>query len=64
MAWSYEPFQECKCPVCGRSYIKSPGHIYKVFENGVYKYVCSWGCVMKYEKSHPLKKRGRKKLGG
>lgn len=38
-----------KCPVCGRSFIKAPYHVYKTVINGKVKYLCGWNCLRKLE---------------
>lgn len=51
--------QEVKCPVCGKVFIPSPEHVYKVYLKGynAYKKVCSYHCMMDYRR----KKKGRNK---
>ena len=40
---------EVKCPVCGKSFIPYPEHVYKDKRNSG-KRVCSWSCVCKSER--------------
>lgn len=51
------PLVEIVCPVCGKTFIPAPMHIYKVRKSGYYWRVCTWGCQMKWEKEHPRKLR-------
>lgn len=43
--------QERKCPICGKTFLPAPLHIYKVNN----RLVCSWGCVRTYEKKKGIK---------
>jgi hypothetical protein len=46
-------FKKEVCPVCGKEYIPAPCHLYKI-PNAKHTYkirVCSYGCVLRYEKS-------------
>ena len=46
------------CPVCKKEFIPAPEHIYKI---GRTELVCSWSCVMKWEKERERKKGARRK---
>lgn len=39
-----------KCPVCGKSFIPAPYHVYKVLMHRSNKLVCSWACKVAYDK--------------
>lgn len=41
-----------KCPVCGKSFIRAPEHIYKAVIDGGVKYLCSWSCFRKVQKEN------------
>lgn len=43
--------RERKCPICGKTFIVAPFHIYRAKD----RLVCSWGCVCKYEKGRDRK---------
>lgn len=47
---------EKKCPICGKTFVPAPFHVYKA--NG--RLVCTWSCVCQYERE---KKATRKRKG-
>lgn len=55
---------EKKCPVCGKIFIPAPLHVYKrnYGRVGRTKYLCSYHCMLAYDKEHPPK-RGYTKNG-
>lgn len=57
---SYFP-PDSVCPICGRTFIPAPYHIYKAYINGSLKYLCSWTC---YCKAKGKNKRWRDGKGG
>ena len=38
------------CPVCKKTFILAPEHVYKIRIQKDYKKVCSWHCVREWEK--------------
>ena len=47
---------EHKCPVCKKTFIPAPMHIYKIGNANKPKLVCSYNCRCKWEKEQPKKK--------
>ena len=48
-------FLERVCPVCGKTFICYPEHVYKIKKDtGNPKKVCSWGCQRKWEREHEV----------
>jgi len=52
---------ERKCPVCGKSiFITTSEWAYKRSNGGkAVRYMCSYSCLLKYDKEHPVKRRNR-----
>lgn len=53
------------CPVCGVKFYPTPQHVYKTSQwSRGSKFICSWGCLVKYRKEQEQKnkKRRRKKV--
>lgn len=48
---------EVKCPICGKTFLrKDMDWAYQRSDrSGTKTYFCSWGCMRKYEKTHPLR---------
>ena len=44
-------FVPVKCPICGKTYIPAPDHVYRSY-NGK-KLVCSYKCSCQSRKEHP-----------
>ena len=42
-----EPFKHTVCAMCGKKFIKHPGHIYKVVYKGKTNQCCSYTCYNK-----------------
>lgn len=54
-----EPFKYTICAICGKEFIKQPGHIFKIhFADKTYN-CCSYRCYQqgKYVKEHEISKR-------
>lgn len=49
----YVPFVEKKCPICGRTFIPAPMHIFRI--DG--KTFCRWTCYKKYQDAKVDKRR-------
>ena len=47
---------EVICPVCGKTYIRAPYHLYKDVQR---RYVCSWGCMLESERIEEAKAKAR-----
>lgn len=46
------------CPVCGKSFVPAPQHVYKIHVGDNDRKVCSWTCVRTYErKNKPRRKQ-------
>lgn len=50
-----------KCPICGKTFVPAPQHIYKFTDKGRIKSVCSWGCMRAHEKKIEQEKEEQKK---
>jgi hypothetical protein len=50
-----------KCPVCGKSFIPAPEHIYKAWIKGKAKPLCGWNCLRKLERAIEAKKEAKKR---
>ena len=50
-------FKSVKCPICGKSFVPAPYHVYKMFIKGSYRYLCSWSCYRKAEREKENKKK-------
>lgn len=46
------------CPVCGKSFVPAPYHVYKSCGRGS-KYVCSYTCAVKSERENKAKRTNR-----
>ena len=46
-----------RCPMCGKSFIPAPEHIYKAPIKGRVKYLCGWNCLRKLEREKEAKKK-------
>ena len=59
-------FESIPCPVCGKQFIPTPQHMYRMRDKHGHKSkcVCSWTChceaARRYEALHPKKLRGDK----
>lgn len=49
--------RECKCAVCGKSFIPAPMHVYKrTFGTGGHtKWLCSYHCLLEWDREHKRK---------
>ena len=54
---------ESTCPVCGKTYIAAPEHVYRDQRNKQRK-VCSWRCVCESERLRDAAKQAKAKKGG
>ena len=46
------------CPVCGKSFVPAPQHVYKIHVGDNDRKVCSWTCVRTHErKNKPRRKQ-------
>lgn len=54
-----EKYSTRVCPVCKKEfYVADPGSwVYKIICRNQTNYMCSWTCLRKYERSHPVKNR-------
>lgn len=48
------------CPVCGKSFISAPMHVYKDRRSYGTKKVCSWKCVCESERLLEAQKKRRR----
>lgn len=58
-----EAIEERKCPICGKTFIPAPYHIYRRGS----KWFCIWSCMLKYDREQEEKnkeKQRRKKQNG
>jgi len=48
-------FTEKKCPICGKTFIPAPMHVYKrtTGSGGKTKWFCSYHCLLAWDKKHP-----------
>ena len=44
---------EKKCPICGKKFIPAPLHVYKRSFTGKTKWLCSYHCLLAWDKRHP-----------
>ena len=44
---------ERKCPICGKVFIPAPLHAYKRAHGGRMKWLCSYHCLLEWDKKHP-----------
>lgn len=59
--WNFAYMKQIQstCGCCKNKFFRTLEHVYKVKENGKFKYFCSYGCKRKYEKEHSTKKANR-----
>lgn len=46
-----------KCPICGKSFVPAPYHIYKASIKGRVKNLCGWNCLRKLERERETNKK-------
>lgn len=44
---------ERKCPICGKVFFPAPMHVYKRMFGGKTKWLCSYHCLLEWDKKHP-----------
>lgn len=49
---------ELKCPICGKTFVPAPEHIYRDKRAWRGNFVCSYGCMLKSEQ---MKNESRKR---
>ena len=44
-------WKESTCPICGKKFIPAPEHVYRRRVRTSLRYLCSYHCVLEYDKN-------------
>ena len=44
-------WKESTCPICGKKFIPAPEHVYRRRVRTSLRYICSYHCVLEYDKN-------------
>ena len=58
-------WKESTCPICGKKFIPAPEHAYRRRVRTSLRYICSYHCVLEYDRNKidrifPMKKKKNK----
>ena len=43
-------WKQIACPICGKKFIPAPEHVYRRTVKGKMRYLCSYHCMLEYDK--------------